>query len=132
MFTGHLCLLATTHKEFFITTIKITGIRAVGRHGANPGEQDMAQNFSIDIEIVLNAEADELSRTHDYVKLTQLVQRTVEQKRFKLIETMAKVLAKKIHQQGNIIAVKVVVHKPNAAKAMLVQDVSAEAKIGEI
>lgn len=92
----------------------------------------MPQNFLIDLVIAINVDSDDLSKTHDYVQLSQLVQRTIEQKRFKLIETMAKVLAKKIYQQGGINALKVVVHKPSAAKAMLVEDVSAEAVIGDI
>jgi len=32
--------------------ITVAGIRAEGRHGANPGERDSAQPFVVDLDVV--------------------------------------------------------------------------------
>jgi dihydroneopterin aldolase len=61
--------------------------------------------------------------------VASVVQRFVEQKQFRLIETMAAGLARKIYSLGNSVWVKVVVHKPAAAKALLLEDITAEAEV---
>ena len=109
--------------------IKLTGIKAIGRHGANPGEQDIVQTFFIDVELSIDLARDEIGQTADYREVIILVQRFVEQKHFQLIETIALGLARKIHSLGNIQRVKVIVHKPSAAKSLLLADVAAEAEI---
>lgn len=109
--------------------IKLTGIKAIGHHGVDDGEQDRPQIFYVDVEMAVDIEDDSIGKTQDYRQVSELVRQMVEQKRFSLIETMAYSLAKKIYSLGRSSAVRVIVHKPAAAKSMLIQDVTAEFKI---
>ena len=49
-----------------MTTLRITGILASGRHGASSGERDQPQDFVVDLEVEVAPETDELDRTVDY------------------------------------------------------------------
>ncbi|MBW3568983.1 dihydroneopterin aldolase [Candidatus Parcubacteria bacterium] len=106
--------------------IKLTGIKAIGHHGVNDGEQDRPQTFYIDVELVAEVSNDDIGSTQDYRQISELVRRVVEQKKFKLIETMAYSIAKKIYSLGKVSGLRIVVHKPAAAKSLLVEDVTAE------
>lgn len=111
------------------TTIKLTGIKASGKHGANPGEQDSPQNLLIDVEIELDVSSDGLDGTVDYDNVTKLVRRHVSDNSYKLIETMAYNIASEVRKLDRIYKVLVVVHKPLAAKTLDIEDVSARAMI---
>lgn len=106
--------------------IKLTGIKTIGHHGVNEGEQDRPQTFYIDVELIVDVENDQIDKTQDYREVTEIARKMVEQKRFNLIETMAYQLAKKIYALGKASGVKVIVHKPAAAKSLLIDDVTAE------
>lgn len=106
--------------------VKITGIKAIGHHGVNDGEQDSPQIFYIDVELLVDVASDEISSTQDYREITDLVKSQVEKRRFQLIEIMSQRIAQKIYSFGKSSAVKVIVHKPAAAKSLLVTDITAE------
>lgn len=109
--------------------IKLTGIKTIGRHGVEDGEQDKPQTFYVDIEMTVSLAEDSIGSTVDYRETVELVRRIVEQKNFNLIETMAEFIAKKIYQSDKVNTVKVVIHKPAAAQRLLAQDVTTEAYI---
>ena len=113
-------------KESVKSKVKITGIKAIGHHGVNDGEQDRPQTFYVDVELVVEVADDEIGQTQDYREVTELVRQIVELKRFNLIETMAQAVAKKIYNIGKSSGVRVIIHKPAAAKSLLVEDVTAE------
>lgn len=81
--------------------------------------------------MIVEVTSDELTATADYSKVSEMIKRLVEQKRFKLIEILANYLAKKVYSLGNINMVKVVVNKPSASRTLLVENVSAESIAGE-
>jgi dihydroneopterin aldolase len=110
--------------------IAIRGVRAAGRHGANPGERDDAQEFLIDLEVRLERpEADSLEGTLDYRTIVQAARRTVEAASFVLLESLAEGVARAILDLGRVLRVTAVVHKPGAALTMGVDDLSAEASV---
>jgi dihydroneopterin aldolase len=111
------------------TLIRIEGIRASGRHGANPGEQDEAQGFTVDVEAWLRTGQDRLDDTVDYREIVAAVQEVVAQSSFVLLETLAEVVAGGVYALGDAVAVTATVHKPAAASSMGVDDVSAEATV---
>ena len=74
-------------------------------HGANPGEQDLAQNFTVDLEIEIDVIADELDQTADYEKLANLVKEHISNNSYKLIETMAYNIASEIGKMDKVIIV---------------------------
>lgn len=111
------------------STIKLTGIKAEGKHGANPGEQDEAQAFILDIKVKLDVASDELDQTVDYQKAVDIARDHVANNSYKLIETLAYNIASEICNIEGVDKVSVSVHKPSAAKTLGVEDVVAKAKV---
>ena len=109
--------------------ISLTGIQAAGRHGANPNERDVAQEFVIDLDVVVDIEEDSLDATADYRYLANAARETVERESFVLLESLAEGVAKSVYQFEPVRSVTAVVHKPGAAASMGIGDVSAEAVI---
>ncbi|HCO02688.1 MAG TPA: dihydroneopterin aldolase [Actinobacteria bacterium] len=110
--------------------ITVAGIRAEGRHGANPGERDSAQPFVVDLDVVVEAGGDSLEDTVDYRVLAELVRAAVASSSFVLLENVAEAAARAVFDLPLVLEVTAVVHKPMAALAMGVDDVSAEVTLG--
>ena len=117
----------TRGEESPPTTITIDGIRASGRHGANPGEQLEAQDFVVDVSASVSPGGDALDQTVDYREIVEAVRAVVADNSFALLETLAEVLVDSIIALGLVQWATVVVHKPAAAASLGVEDVSAEA-----
>jgi dihydroneopterin aldolase len=112
------------------TLISIEGIRALGRHGANPGEQQHAQEFLVDLDVWVRTTADSLEGTLDYRTIVESVRRAVETTSFELLETLAKAVATALIDLEAVALVTAVVHKPGAARSLGVGDVSAQVTLG--
>jgi 7,8-dihydroneopterin aldolase/epimerase/oxygenase len=73
-------------------TIELTGIRAFGHHGADPGEKIVAQPFDIDVTLELDLQqarkSDALADTVDYSKLHATIVRVVAATSYDLIERL--------------------------------------------
>jgi dihydroneopterin aldolase len=107
------------------TLISIEGIRALGRHGANLGERLEAQEFLIDIDAWVVVSSDSLEGTADYRTIVQSARQVVESTSYLLLETLAEAVATALLDVGPVSRVTAIVHKPGAAEAMEVADVSA-------
>ena len=107
--------------------IRLTGIRAAGHHGANPGERDQPQEVVVDLEVVVDPPVDDLDDTTDYRVLKETVQRTVAEESHQLLETIARSVVDAVRTDTRVKAVAAVVHKPAAARSLGVPDVSVEA-----
>lgn len=107
----------------------LSGIRAEGRHGARPGEQDEPQPFVVDLDLEVEVGGDEIEETADYRGLTEAVRAIVEGQRFDLIETMARAIADRVAGMPRVVAATAVVHKPNAAGRLGIDGVAAAATI---
>ena len=110
--------------------LRITGIRAEGRHGASPGETDRSQPFVVDLELEVEATGDSVDRTADYREVVATVRRVVEAESHSIIETIAGRIAEEVAAIGGAVSCRAVVHKPEAASRLGVSDVSAEAISG--
>jgi dihydroneopterin aldolase len=108
-------------------TLRLTGIRAEGRHGASPGERDRPQPFLVDLDLVVEATGDSLDSTGDYRAAVDAVRRVVEMESHALIETMAARIASLVAEVRGVRSCRAVVHKPEAARRLGSADVSAEA-----
>lgn len=73
--------------------IELRGLRALGYHGALPGEQDHAQPFEIDLDVEADlsqaAATDDLAATPDYGALVAAAARVVTDERWNLLERLA-------------------------------------------
>jgi len=110
----------------------LTGITASGRHGANPGERDQAQDFVVDLDVEVEVEVgdDELSSTSDYRTLIRTARETVERDSFDLLESLAHAVANDVLAlEGGVVKVSAIVHKPAAARSNQVEGVAAAATV---
>jgi 7,8-dihydroneopterin aldolase/epimerase/oxygenase len=96
--------------------IAIRGIRAFGRHGANPGEQDVPQPFDVDVDLEVDLErsvhTDALDDTLDYRDVHRIVGEVIGTGRFTLLERIAQEIAREILHNDHVNAVTVTIAKP--------------------
>ncbi len=107
----------------------LTGIGAEGHHGANPGEQDRAQAFVVDLDVEVDVSGDDLSRAADYRRLIAAARATVEGERFDLLESLAAAVARAVVASEGVVRATAIVHKPAAAASSDVQGVAAAATV---
>lgn len=105
----------------------LTGIRASGHHGANPGEKDQAQDFVVDLDVEVDVTADRIGGTSDYRQLIRTARETVEHERFDLLESIANGVAEAVAARPGVVRATAVVHKPAAARSNDVEGVAAAA-----
>ncbi|HJU57680.1 MAG TPA: dihydroneopterin aldolase [Actinomycetota bacterium] len=111
------------------TRLFLTGITTQGRHGANPGEKDVPQDFVVDLDVEVDVGADRLASTADYRSLIRTARETVERGSFDLLESLAHAVATAVITTDGVVRANVVVHKPGAARSNDVQGVAAAASI---
>ena len=96
--------------------IRVNGIRARGRHGANPGERDLEQAFAVDVALDVDLRAagfsDDLGDTLDYAALHERIVSIVESTSFALLERLASELLQAIFADPRVRAAEVTVAKP--------------------
>lgn len=100
-------------------------------HGVASDEQNLGGKFEIDVEIygdfTAAAENDNLKFTVDYEIIYTVIQKIVTQKKYYLLETLAKAIAKGLLQMfDKIQAVRVTVRKPHPPVKGVVDYVEVE------
>jgi 7,8-dihydroneopterin aldolase/epimerase/oxygenase len=108
-------------------TIRLSGLRARGRHGVFPAERELGQEFTVDVTLFLDiapaAAGDDLTKTVDYGTLAQQLAAIVEGAPVNLIETLAERLAAVCLMHDRVEEAEVSVHKPAAPIPLLFDDV---------
>ncbi len=96
--------------------IALRGIRAYGKHGANPGERDREQPFDVEITAELDLAAaehsDELGDTLNYDELHQRVMSIVQSTSFALLERLAGEILRAIFADARVARAEVSIAKP--------------------
>jgi dihydroneopterin aldolase len=108
----------------------LSGIRASGRHGANEGERDEPQEFVVDLDVEVEAAADELGATADYRELAATAREVVEKESFVLLETLAGAVATRAVELPGALRATAIVHKPAAMRSIGIDGVAAAASAG--
>jgi len=111
------------------TRLFLTGIGASGRHGANPGEKDSAQEFVVDLDVEVSVASDGLEGTADYRDLIAAAREVVERGSFDLLESLALAIAEAVGARPGVVRATAIVHKPAAARSNQVQGVAAAATV---
>ena len=97
-------------------TIAVRGIRAYGKHGANPGERDYVQPFDIEIELDVAIPAarasDTLDDTIDYAALHARIVRMVETLSYRLLERLGDEILAEVMGDSRIVAATLTIAKP--------------------
>ncbi len=107
----------------------LTGIRASGRHGANPGEKYQPQEFVVDLDVEVLVSRDAIGGTADYRALIAAAREVVTRDSFDLLETIANGVASAVAHHPGVVRATAIVHKPAAAGSNDVQGVAAAATI---
>lgn len=113
--------------------VRLTGIRAIGRHGVHPGERELGQPFSVDVdlEVLMDTRADELAGTVDYGKVAQAVAAEIAGEPVNLVETLAGRIADCcLACDERVRSVTVSVHKPHAPVGVVLDDVAVVLRRG--
>jgi dihydroneopterin aldolase len=96
--------------------VLLRGMKFIGYHGVEPDEQNRPQPFVVDLEVEGDfteaAARDGLELTVDCRELYEIVKRTVEQQRFRLLEALSEAIAGRILQLQRVAAVTVRLKKP--------------------
>ncbi len=96
--------------------IKLSGIRAFGRHGVTAEERAGAQPFDVDLTVECDlsgaARDDEIAKTIDYARLHQRVVAAVTGPSHALLERLARAILDAVFEDGRIAGAEVTVGKP--------------------
>lgn len=96
--------------------ISLRGVRAYGRHGANPGERDRRQLIEIDLTAELDLQAaqhgDDLSQTVNYDALHARIIRIVSTTSFALLERLGGEILDAIVEDDRIVRARLTLSKP--------------------
>ena len=109
------------------TRLFLSGIAVEGRHGANPGEQDLPQPFVVDLDLEVRVDGDHISDTADYRAIAQAARDIVAGTSFDLLESIAAAIAQAVSALDRVERATAVVHKPNAARSIGIDGVAAAA-----
>ena len=97
--------------------IAVRGIRANGRHGANPGERDAEQPFELDLVFDVDLRApgtsDALDDTVDYARIYATVCDEVRNASYALLEKLAERILARIFDDVRIARAELSIAKPN-------------------
>lgn len=97
--------------------IEVRGIRAYGRHGANPGERDAEQPFDVDVRLELDLSAaeqsDDLADTVDYAAMHARVAGVVRSTSYALLERLAAAIFEAIFEDERVARAHVRIAKPH-------------------
>jgi len=98
--------------------IILEGMEFFGYHGVLPEERSLGQRFIVDLDLELDLKpagvADDVSRTVDYAAVFELVEKSVTERSYFLIEALAEDIANRVLVQFPVEAVVVRVKKPQA------------------
>jgi dihydroneopterin aldolase len=103
----------------------LSGIAAIGHHGARPGEKDEPQDFVVDLDLEVEVGADTVAETADYRGVSDAVRAVVVEGSYDLIEVMARDVAERVLELDHVTRVTAVVHKPDAARRLDIDGVAA-------
>ncbi len=99
-----------------IDTIAVRGIRAYGKHGANPGERDYMQPFDLEIELgvdLASARAsDVLTETIDYAALCDTIVAMVRDRSYRLLERLGDEILRTVMADARIVTASLTIGKP--------------------
>ena len=96
--------------------IRLCGLSAYGRHGADPQERRRRQRFEIDvtadIDLHTAAAGDDLSQTMDYAQLHDRIVRIVSTTSHALLERLAAEILEALFTDHRVMRAQVTICKP--------------------
>lgn len=116
--------------------IEVAGLRLLGRHGANLGEQAAEQPFEVDLlvegDFAAAAATDELALALDYGPLVTTVRRIVEETHYRLLEALAARCCDELLVDERVAAVTITLRKLRPPLAADVRSVGVRLRRGRV
>ncbi len=111
--------------------IRIKNASFYAYHGVDSDEQNLGGKFEIDVEIIGDfseaIRSDNLKKAIDYESVYSIIKKIVTQKKYYLLETLAKTIAKGLIGEFSLIhKVKVIARKPHPPVRGVVDYVEVE------
>jgi dihydroneopterin aldolase len=110
--------------------IRLKNMIFYAHHGYYEAERELGQKFEIDIEVEgdlsQGSQDDQLKNTIDYQEIYQIAKDTFGNYKFKLIETVAERISKKVLALSGISSVRIRVRKPHVPMNGLLDYVEIE------
>lgn len=107
--------------------IELVGLRILGHHGVLASERAEGQDFVVDavldVDVRPAAATDDLTLTVNYAELAAELAAVIAGEPVDLIETLAERLAAVCLAHGEVTAVELTVHKPQAPVGLPFEDV---------
>ena len=98
--------------------IQLKGMVFYGHHGVSTAEQELGQRFVVDLEVFKDlsspGRSDSLDDTVSYTELYKVAKEIVEDSRHNLLESLAESIARRVLDGFDVLAVRVIVKKPEA------------------
>jgi dihydroneopterin aldolase len=99
-----------------LDTIELRGVRAYGRHGANPRERDYMQPLDLSLRLHVDLTAarhtDDLAATVDYADLHARVLRVVAEESYRLLERLGERILEETMRDERVASAEVTIAKP--------------------
>ncbi len=100
-----------------IATIRLCNLIFYGYHGALAEENSLGQRFEIDLEYQFDCDravnTDQLRETISYTDIYDIIQETVSQNQFKLLETLGNCIIKTIREKYTVFSIRIKIRKPS-------------------
>jgi dihydroneopterin aldolase len=119
-----------------LARITLADIGLVGHHGYHAAEKELGQRFELDVDLWVNIDAagasDDLVDAVNYELVYSLVEKTVREDRFSLLEALATDLVESIFEEFEVEGVAVRVRKPSIPNCPNVGYVEIEVNRGQV
>jgi len=96
-------------------TIRVCNMSFFGHHGPWTNERKIGNHYQADVRIYLDtrkaAKSDSIRKTIDYRGIYDIAQEVIERNSYKLLETIAEKIAKKVLTAFDIMSVDVTIRK---------------------
>jgi dihydroneopterin aldolase len=119
-----------------LARVTLANIGLVGHHGHHAAEKELGQRFEVDVDLWLDVEepskSDRLADAVNYEEVYRLVERTVRDDRFSLLEALAADIAGSIYERFEVEGVAVRVRKPSVPYCPNLGHVEIEVQRGRI
>jgi dihydroneopterin aldolase len=119
-----------------LARITLADIGLVGHHGYHAAEKELGQRFELDVDLWMDIEAsgrsDKLTDAVDYERVYALVEKTMLEDNFSLLEALATDLATSIYDEFEIEGVAIRIRKPSVPHCPNLGHVEIEVERGRI
>ncbi|HMB71794.1 MAG TPA: dihydroneopterin aldolase [bacterium] len=119
-----------------LARITLADIGLVGHHGYHAAEKELGQRFEVDVDLWVDIEAcaqsDALEDAVNYEMVYQLVEKTVRDDHYSLIEALGADLADSIYDEFEVEGVTVRLRKPSIPHCPSLGHVEIEVDRGRV